>query len=179
MIMKLFRLLETKAAVTLGITILVAAIGLGGYKWYHRFGITHAPDVNMITLDGSHSINLKALQGKPILLTFWSSDCPDCMREIPHIKKLYHELSPKGLEIVSISVYWDEPERLRTIVVNQNIPYPVIYDANKVMYRAVKGYGFTPTSFLIDSQGQVIMKIIGEMNISAVRKTILAMLENK
>jgi peroxiredoxin len=177
--MKLFRLLETKTAVALGIFILVAVIGFGGYKWYYRFGITHAPDVNMITLDGSHSINLKELQGRPILLTFWSSDCPDCMREIPHLKTLYQELSPNGLAIVSVSVYWDEPERLRTVVVNQNIPYSVIYDANKVMYRAVKGYGFTPTSFLINPQGRVVMKMIGEMNISVVRKKILPMLENE
>ena len=177
--MKLFRLLTTKNAVNLGIAMLVAVIGLGSYKWYHRFGISHAPDVNMITLDGRQILNLKELQGKPVLLTFWASDCPGCIREIPRLKALYQELEPRGLEIVGVSVYWDELERLRAMVNNMDVPYPVIYDADKGMYRAVNGYGVTPTSFLIDPRGRVVMKKVGEMNIASVRNSIIAMLEDK
>jgi len=43
----------------------------------------------------------------------------------------------------------------------------------------VHGYFATPTTFLIDPQGRVVMKKVGEMNIPQVRETIMAMLDNK
>jgi peroxiredoxin len=172
-------LLKTKYGIGLGVAMLAVAIGIGSYKWYHRFGFTHAPDIDLTTVSDGRTLNLKQLQGKPILLTFWASNCPQCLHEIPQLKALYQELAPKGLEMVGVSVYWDKLDRLRAMVQSKNLPYPVIYDGNKTLFHAISGYGLTPTTFLINPQGHVVMKKVGEMNIPAVRKTILAMLEKK
>jgi peroxiredoxin len=170
-------LLKTKYGFGLIIIILAAIIGLGSYKWYHRFGFIYAPNINMTTLRGGRTLNLAKLQGKPILLTFWASNCPDCRNEIPHLEDLDLELSQKGLQIVGVAAYWDKLQRLRNLVQSEDLPYPVVYDGNKKLFHAVGGYYSTPTTFLINPQGRVVMKKIGKMDIARVRKTILAMLK--
>lgn len=175
--MNILRLLKTKYALGLIFIVLATSIGVGGYKWYYRFGFVHAPNINMTTLRGGHTLNLSKLQGKPILLTFWASNCPDCLNEMPHLEDLDLELSQKGLQIVGVSVYWDKLQRLRNLVQSADLPYPVVYDSKKKLFHAVGGYYATPTTFLINPQGRVVMKKVGQMNIPAVRKMILAMLE--
>lgn len=170
---------KTKYALGLAIIILAVIIGIGTYKWYHRFGFTYAPNINMTTLRGGHTINLAKLRGKPILLTFWASNCPDCLHEIPHLENLALELSQQGLQIIGVAAYWDKPKRLSNLVESEDLPYPVVYDRDKQLYHAVGGYHATPTTFLINPQGRVVMKRIGQINVAAVRKTILAMLEKK
>ncbi|MEJ2441218.1 MAG: TlpA disulfide reductase family protein [Gammaproteobacteria bacterium] len=157
--------------------MLATIIGIGSYKWYYRFGFAHVPNINMTTLREGQTLNLAKLQGKPILLTFWSSNCPTCLSEIPHLEDLDLELSQKGLQIVGVSVYWDKLNRLRDLVQSEQLPYPVVYDGDRKMFHAIGGYGETPTTYLINSQGRVVMKKIGKINMPAVRKTILAMLE--
>lgn len=175
--MNIFGLLKTKHVIGLSITILTVVIVVGSYKWYHRFGFIYAPNINLTTLRGGHTINLSKLKGKPILLTVWASNCPTCISEIPNLEDLDLELSQKGLQIIGISVYWDKHERLRDLVQSEDLPYPVVYDGDKKIFHAIGGYSVTPTTFLIDPQGRVVMKKIGKMNIATVRKTILAMLE--
>jgi len=170
-------LLKTKYGLGLVIIMLATVIGIGSYKWYHRFGFIYAPNINLATLRGGHTINLSKLEGKPILLTVWASNCPDCLHEIPHLEDLDLELSQKGLQIVGVAVYWDKLERLRDLVQSEELPYPVVYDGDKKIFHAIGGYGATPTTFLINPQGRVVMKKIGKMNITTVRKTVLAMLE--
>ena len=41
-----------------------------------------APDVTFTTITGK-KIALKELRGKPVIVTFWATDCPACLKEIP------------------------------------------------------------------------------------------------
>ena len=175
----LIRKVNSKLLIGIGIAVLAGVIGIGSYKWYHRFGFVHAPDINLTTLTEGQTLNLKTLQGKPVLLTFWASNCPTCLHEIPQLKQLYQDLTPKGLHIVSVAVYWDKLDRLRSKMQDEDLPYPVIYDGDKKLYHAINGYALTPTTFLINPKGRVVMKKVGEMDIPAVRNKILAMLEQK
>ena len=44
-----------------------------------------APDVSLKTITNK-TVQLKQLQGKVVLITFWATDCPSCLQEIPHLK---------------------------------------------------------------------------------------------
>jgi thiol-disulfide isomerase/thioredoxin len=46
-----------------------------------------AADFSSVTMDGT-KVELKKMKGKVVLLTFWSTRCPICHREIPRLNKM-------------------------------------------------------------------------------------------
>ncbi len=59
--------------------LLAAALWLGSNKKY-----SFTPDTTFTTITGEH-ITLKALHGKPVLVTFWATSCASCVKEIPDL----------------------------------------------------------------------------------------------
>src|SRR5512137_1942547 len=67
---------------------------------------TQTPNVTFSTITGK-KINLKELSGKPVIVTFWATDCPACIKEIPDLIDLYKQYHKQGLEIIAVAMYYD------------------------------------------------------------------------
>ncbi len=135
-----------------------------------------APEISLNIIDG-RKIELSALQGKPLLVTFWATTCPTCVKEIPNLIKFYNELDNDEMEIIAIAMPYDPPNLVVELSERENIPYPVALDING---NAVKAFGdvqVTPTSFLIDAAGNVVQKNYGEINIEELRQKVKALLK--
>ncbi|MGZ4982242.1 MAG: peroxiredoxin family protein, partial [Methylobacter sp.] len=68
--------------------------------------ITSAPDVTFTTITGQ-KIALKDFRGKPVIVTFWATDCPSCIQEIPDLIDLYTQYHAAGLEMIAVAMYYD------------------------------------------------------------------------
>jgi peroxiredoxin len=153
----------------------VALIGTFGYLLLTPTSPETRPDISLTTLDGEE-LQLASLQGKPLLVTFWATTCPSCVREIPHLTRLYHELAPRGLEIIGIAMDFDPPNRVLAMRNERNIPYPIALDIHAEAAHAFGNVRVTPTSFLIDPSGQILYQKIGGINMDKLRADILEML---
>ncbi len=127
-----------------------------------------APDISLNIIDGS-KVELQALQGKPLLVTFWATTCVTCVKEIPHLVKLYNDIGKEQLEIIAIAMPYDPPNIVVELSERKNIPYPIALDINGEATRAFGDIKVTPTSFLIDAHGKVVQQNIGEINIEQLR----------
>jgi len=158
--------------------ILFAATLLGTLTvlWLLPDGPKDSPDITLLTIDGE-DLSLASLRGKPLLLTFWATSCPGCIKEMPHLIKLYDELSPQGLEIIGIAMSYDKPSNVLSMRKARNIPYPVVLDINGDAARAFGNVRITPTSFLIAPDGRIVSRKTGTMDIPKLRMNILAMLD--
>jgi peroxiredoxin len=152
-----------------------AIILVVGYLWFSPGGAKQAPDLSVTTLDG-RQMSIKNLKGRPVLVTFWATTCPGCVKEIPHLAELYQELSPKGFEIVSVAMQYDPPEQVRAMAAQRPIPYPVAIDTDGSAARAFGNVQLTPTHFLIDAEGRIVQQKLGEWPIDQLRSRINAML---
>lgn len=122
--------------------------------------ISSAPDVTFITLTGQ-KIALKALRGKPVLITFWATDCPSCIEEIPTLIDLYNRHHDSGLEMIAVAMSYDPPNHVIDLTKERQLPYNVALDLNSEFAQAFGGVMFTPSTFLLAPDGSVINHQIG------------------
>jgi peroxiredoxin len=153
----------------------LALLGTLGYLWFAPAGLKASPDISLLTIDGEQ-LQLASLRGKPLLVTFWATTCPGCIREMPHLIELYEELSPLGLEIIGIAMYYDPPNQVLAMRNTRNIPYPVVLDIHAEAARAFGNVQLTPTSFLIAPDGRIVYQKLGKMSMAKLRQDILGML---
>lgn len=85
-----------------------------------------APDFTLKSVNGSSDIKLSNYTSKPTILVFYASWCPHCRNEIPSIEKIYKELSPKGLNIIGISLD-QQISDAKSFADSQNITFPNAY----------------------------------------------------
>lgn len=155
----------------------LAVAGALAYLWLSPGGLKEAPTVEVKALDG-RQLQLSDLRGRPVLVTFWATSCPGCVKEIPHLVELYRELAPKGFEIVAFAMAYDPPEQVREMAARREIPYLVALDSSGDAARAFGDVRLTPTHFLVDPQGRIVQQKLGELDIKLLRNRILSMLGN-
>ena len=141
------------------------------YLWVAPSGAQRVPDITLQLIDGN-KLSLSSLKGKPILITFWATSCPGCIKEMPHLIELYNELHSKGLEIIGIAMPDDRPDYVMEMVKRKKIPYLIAFDLKGIAVEAFGKVRLTPTTFLIDDKGKIIKKKIGEMNMPIWKKRI-------
>ncbi len=156
---------------------LFALLLVGGAAWLllSPSGLQHAPDVQFKTVDG-RVLDLKALRGRPVMVVFWATSCPGCIREMPHLIELYHKFHPRGLEIIGVAMAYDPPNHVMEMRKQKAIPYPISLDIDGALARAFGDVKLTPTSFVIDPRGRIVRHKIGEMDITALTAQLEAML---
>jgi thiol-disulfide isomerase/thioredoxin len=115
-------------------------------------------------INGSGSISLKNYAGKAVLINFWATWCPPCRMEIPDLVKLQKEYKGK-LVILGVSVDQDGPNGVHEFSVKYGINYPVIM-AQKSMIQDYGGIEAIPSTFLVDTNGNIVKKFIGQMSFS-------------
>lgn len=161
--------MKTKDILIIIFAILI--LGSIAYLWSAPSGMQQVPDITLQLIDGK-KLELKSLKGKPILITFWATSCPGCIKEIPHLIELYNELHPKGLEIIGIAMPYDRPDYIMEMVKRKKIPYLIAYDLKGEAVRAFGNVSLTPTTFLIDDKGKIVKKNIGVMKMEIWKKRI-------
>ena len=158
-------------------TFVVVLFSAIAFLWFGPSGLQPAPDIEFTTVDGK-KIDLKTLKGKPVLVTFWATSCPGCIKEMPHLIELYHELHNKGLEIIGVAMPYDRPDHVLEMRKRKNIPYPIALDIKGEAVRAFGHVRLTPSSFLINPEGVIVRHKIGEMDMKQIHNMIISMLPN-
>lgn len=71
-----------------------------------------APDFTANTPDGT-PVSLSDFKGKYVVIDFWATWCPDCIKELPELKSIYNEFKDKkvaGKKVEFISMSFDHNE---------------------------------------------------------------------
>ncbi len=164
-----------KLTIILGLMVLLATIGILSLP---PEGPTTRPDITLVTADGD-KLPLESLSGRPLLVTFWSTTCATCIREMPHLAALHDELAPRGLEIIGISMYYDPPNQVLAMRKSRNIPYTIALDMRAEASQAFGDIRVTPSTFLIAPDGRIVYRQAGMLSMERVKKRILALLEGE
>lgn len=137
----------------LALALFLAVVSSG---WALEIGET-LPEFTIETLDGGN-LSRAALAGKPALLVFWNTWCPDCMRELPVIDRLARQFVPRGLAVLAINTAINDSERrARAYWDKSAYIFPSGFDDGFDVGQAFAVRG-VPTIFLVDPGGVVTYK---------------------
>ncbi|MDD3352430.1 TlpA disulfide reductase family protein [Zoogloea sp.] len=120
-----------------------------------------APDVGYTTLDG-RTVQLSSLRGKVVLVNFWATTCTTCVAEMPKLAETHLKFAPKGFETVAIAMDYDPPEYVRNFAARKGLPFTIALDVTGQAAKGFEDVRLTPTTFLLDKQGRIVQKYLGE-----------------
>ena len=152
-----------KLLLLLVLPVMVVFGAAGTYYYIKQTGPYYLPDITLKTFDGQ-PVALNSLRGKPVLVVFWASTCGPCIRELPNLIALHDEYADKGLEIVGIVIYYNDPDEAYAMVQERGIPYRILLDKDKQATYAFRNVHYTPTTFLVAPSGRIVYRHYGKIN---------------
>ena len=115
-----------------------------------------AIDFKASDIDGN-TIELSKYKGKVVILDFWATWCPPCIKEIPNLKKIYSEFKGDDFEIVSIALERRPKEHALKFVDDKGMSWVHIVDKAKGREIATKyKIQYIPTMYVINKKGDII-----------------------
>jgi len=133
-----------------------------------------APPVTFVSLKGE-KITPESLRGKVVLVNFWATDCAICLQEMPEITATYNKFRSRGFEIIAVAMPYDPPNHVLDYVEKSRLPFTVALDPLGKLARAYGDVRLTPTTFVIDRQGRLILRVQGRPDFAGLH----ALLEKK
>lgn len=119
-----------------------------------------APDFTLLTPDGKE-VKLSDYAGKVILLDFWATWCPPCVKSVPDLIAIHKEFEGEAVVIgVSLDKETNTANEVAPFLEKFAVNYPVVM-GDKAIANAYGGVEAIPTMFVIDQKGNIVNKHIG------------------
>jgi thiol-disulfide isomerase/thioredoxin len=116
------------------------------------------------------------LQGRPwkaadvrnriLVLNVWGQWCGPCVAEMPHLQKVWSQLSAAGKPVQFMGInYRDGVETARAFLSSNKITYPSLRDDGGAVLLALRGKAnTTPTTLVLDRQGRIAARVSGPVS---------------
>lgn len=130
-----------------------------------------APEVTFNTIDGQQ-ISMDSLKNKVVLVNFWATDCPGCVKEMPELISTYNAYHKKGFEVIAVAMPYDQITQILNYSKSQALPFPVAHDNTAEIIGKFGQVNLTPTAFIYNKQGQLLQRTIGELDFKALQQLL-------
>jgi len=158
-----------KVAIAAALGLSLVALGLGGRLLAgpsQLDSLGPMPPLNgAVQWLNSPPLDREALKGKVVLVDFWTYDCINCRRSLPHVNSWAKRYADQGLVVVGVHTpeydYENDIDNVREQVARLGIQYPVAIDNRYAIWNAF-GNQFWPAHYFVDARGQVRFVHFGE-----------------
>ncbi len=124
----------------------------GSPPWASRFD----------TPDGG-TLALASFKGQPLLLNFWATWCPPCIKEMPELDRFARDHAQAGLRVVGLAI--DSPTPVRKFLTAQPVGYAIGlagFEGTELSRGLGNTTGALPFTVLFDRKGQIVQRKLGE-----------------
>jgi peroxiredoxin len=154
----------------IGVVTLIVVVAIAVSGWFAFNSTKQVPDATFTLLSGQ-KVSTNDLKGKVYLINFWATSCETCMQEMPKMISTYNQFKPDGLEFVAVAMNYDVPAYVANYAKSRDLPFKVAFDNGN----AAKEFGnvqLTPTTFLVDRDGHILKRYVGEPSFTELHQLI-------
>lgn len=130
------------------------------------------PPVVLTDIDGN-IYQLDELQGRMVIINFWTVGCGSCFYEFPLLQEVRDELSLDDVLILAVNVS-DLAEETRILADSLGATYPMIVDPRGEIFIRFFGGAVVPTTYFIAQDGTVQETVVGPMDRRLLRDMLAA-----
>ena len=130
-----------------------------------------APESTFVLLDGS-KVTSKQLQGKVALVNFWATSCTTCVAEMPELVATYNKFKDRGYVTLAVAMSYDPPSYVVNFAQSRQLPFGVAIDNTGMVAREWGDIQLTPTTFLVNKQGEIVKRFVGTPDFAELHKLI-------
>lgn len=130
--------------------------------------ITKVLDVPIAKLDGS-TFKLEEYRGKVLVVDFWGTFCPPCVKQVPELVKLNEKYRDRGLMLIGLTADpKSDQDKVEEFIKRFSVNYQIGYDNSWIAEAFLKGTEDDtgsppiPQLFVISRDGKVVEHLIGE-----------------
>lgn len=116
-------------------------------------------------------------RGEVLVVNFWYAACGPCIVEAPLLEEVWQDYQHQGVAFLGVNTY-DQPATALSFARDNNITYPSVIDVNdgqvKLAFAQLTPIQATPTTLVIDRDGRVAARIIGQLATASILSTLVA-----
>jgi thiol-disulfide isomerase/thioredoxin len=163
--------MKRRALLMAGAGAAAAGAGLGWQLWRAPAGTSGAPLAEAeqafwqasFTQPDGQTLAMAALRGRPLVLNFWATWCPPCVKEMPELDRFAKAFAARGGRVVGLAV--DNPTAVRQYLAKAPVGYSIGlagFDGTQLSRSLGNSTGALPFTAVFDAQGRIVQRKLGE-----------------
>jgi thiol-disulfide isomerase/thioredoxin len=108
-------------------------------------------------------LEMAALRGRPLLLNFWATWCPPCVKEMPELDRFQQAFADQGWQVVGLAI--DGPTPVRRFLERVPVSYAIGmagFDGTDLSRSLGNESGALPFTVMFDADGRIVQRKLGE-----------------
>jgi thiol-disulfide isomerase/thioredoxin len=110
---------------------------------------------------------MSSWRGQPIVLNFWATWCPPCLKEMPEIDRFAKQFAAQGGRVLGLAV--DNPSAVAAYLARTPVSYAIGlagFEGTELSRQLGNSNGGLPFTVAIHRQGHVAHRRLGETNVA-------------
>lgn len=128
------------------------------------------------SLDNGGTFRSSEIAGDVVVVNFWYAACGPCRVEAKDLESVWQKYQDQGVSFVGINTY-DQADTAKAFAEKYGVTYPSIIDVNtgeaKLSFAQVTPIQATPTTLVLDKQGRVAARIVGQLEAPSILETLI------
>ena len=147
----------------LGVAVGVGAAAVGAAIAWRRQAADEDPlwSLEFDQPDGGR-LTMAGLRGRPLLLNFWATWCPPCVKEMPLLDAFHRQRQAAGWQVVGLAI--DGPTPVREYLARLPIGFPIGLaglGGTELSRRLGNAGGALPFTVVFDATGRPVARKLG------------------
>jgi thiol-disulfide isomerase/thioredoxin len=108
--------------------------------------------------------SIKEWSGKVLVINFWATWCPPCLKEMPEFEAMHQEFGKKGLQFIGIAL--DDPEPVKEFIASKKITYPILIgqdQGTKIAHDLGNVVNTVPFTVIVNQQRHIVKSHMGTL----------------